>query len=84
MKSGYSSRTDRQNTEKEVKEMDGKHLNFYRERCPQKHLCKAVKNCPMGALKQEGKKAPVFEPGLCTACGQCAGLCPKKVFVIEA
>ena len=58
-------------------------LNVMRERCPQKHLCKAVKSCPMGALQQEGKKAPTFDPSLCNACGTCAGLCPKKVFVLE-
>jgi heterodisulfide reductase subunit A-like polyferredoxin len=55
-----------------------------RERCPQKHLCKAVKNCPMGALQQDGKKAPTIDSSLCNTCGTCTGLCPKKVFVLEA
>lgn len=64
--------------------MEEKILTVIRERCPQKHICKAVLNCPVGALRQVGKAAPTFEAALCSSCGKCTGLCPKKVFVLEA
>jgi len=54
-----------------------------RERCPQKHICKAVKSCPMGALTQDGKCAPIIDYTKCSTCGTCIGLCIKKVFVME-
>lgn len=58
-------------------------MNILRERCPQKHICKAVKNCPAKAITQEGKKAPEMNKELCNGCGTCASLCPKNVFIIE-
>ncbi len=48
------------------------------ERCPQNHPCPSVKVCPVGALAQEGVKAPVVIEEKCVDCGKCSDFCPKK------
>lgn len=50
------------------------------ERCPQNHPCPSVKVCPVGALKQEGFKAPTVDEDLCIDCGNCVDYCPMGAF----
>lgn len=51
-------------------------------KCPQNHLCPAVKVCPMGALSQEGFQAPIIDYDKCIACGICADSCGKQALQI--
>ncbi|MEG1896132.1 MAG: 4Fe-4S binding protein [Oscillospiraceae bacterium] len=52
-------------------------------KCPQNHPCPAVKVCPVGALVQEGFKAPTVVEDKCISCGKCSNFCPKKALVLE-
>jgi Fe-S-cluster-containing hydrogenase component 2 len=47
-------------------------------RCPQDHACPALSVCPVGALKQDGFKAPEVDQELCIDCGACTALCPYR------
>ncbi|HUW64233.1 MAG TPA: 4Fe-4S binding protein [Spirochaetia bacterium] len=47
-------------------------------RCPQNHSCPSVRICPVGALKQEGYKAPAVDMDKCIECEQCVSFCPMK------
>lgn len=44
-------------------------------RCPQNHPCPAVRVCPVGALSQDGHRAPTVDLAKCTDCGKCARYC---------
>ncbi|NLI90913.1 MAG: 4Fe-4S binding protein [Peptococcaceae bacterium] len=45
-------------------------------RCPQNHPCPSVKVCPVGALIQQGYKAPKVDTTKCTECQKCVKFCP--------
>lgn len=60
-----------------------KRLRVIVENCPQNHRCPSVKICPVGALTQEGKSAPVVDEEKCIRCGKCSNFCPKKALVLE-
>jgi ferredoxin len=53
------------------------------ERCPQNHPCPAVVVCPVGALSQEGHKAPTVDEDACIDCGKCSDFCPRRALVLE-
>ena len=38
-----------------------------------------AKNCPVGAISGEDKKAYIINQDKCTKCGICLDVCPKKV-----
>lgn len=61
----------------------GKKLRVNKSRCPQNHLCPAVKVCPKGALIQSGFKAPVVDQDKCISCGKCVRFCPMKALTLE-
>lgn len=42
-------------------------------------LGSCVKKCVFGALSLNDQGLPVVDKELCTGCGQCAAICPKKV-----
>ena len=67
---------------KEGKEMEKK-LKIIINNCPQNHKCPVVKVCPVGALSQEGFKAPEINYDKCIKCGKCSNFCPKKALVLE-
>jgi len=52
-------------------------------KCPQNHVCPALRVCPTGALVQEGHKAPYVLEDKCIDCGKCAKYCFRGVFVPE-
>lgn len=52
-------------------------------RCPQNHPCPSVKICPVGALVQEGYKAPQVLADKCIDCGKCSDFCPKQALLLE-
>ena len=58
-------------------------IRVIEENCPQNHPCPAVPECPVGALTQEGFKAPVVDEDTCTDCGKCAEVCPRGALVLE-
>ncbi|WP_083811233.1 4Fe-4S binding protein [Syntrophobotulus glycolicus] len=47
-----------------------------KNRCPQNHPCPSIRVCPVGALKQQGYKAPTVDAAKCTECGKCVSYCP--------
>jgi len=47
-----------------------------KSRCPQNHPCPSVKICPVGALKQQGFKAPEVDMDKCIQCKKCVNYCP--------
>ena len=53
-------------------------LNIDSSRCPQSHRCPAVSVCPVGALTQNGNKAPKVKKDACIKCGKCTRYCAYK------
>ncbi|HAD83054.1 TPA: 4Fe-4S ferredoxin [Candidatus Edwardsbacteria bacterium] len=45
------------------------------EYCPQNHRCPSLRVCPVGAIKQDGFKAPYIDQDRCTNCGHCLQSC---------
>jgi ferredoxin len=57
-------------------------LNVRENRCPQNHLCPAVRVCPFGALTQRGVGAPAVDLSKCTGCGKCVRVCPTGALLL--
>lgn len=57
-------------------------LKVITQNCPQNHPCPSVRICPVGALKQEGFKAPTIDLTTCIKCGKCTAFCPRKALVL--
>ncbi len=51
-------------------------IYVYKAKCPQDHVCPAMRVCPVSALSQEGFDAPVVDKDKCIECGACSRLCP--------
>lgn len=51
-------------------------------RCPQNHPCPALKVCPVGAISQEGYKAPKIDQKKCIKCGKCSTFCPMRALIL--
>jgi Fe-S-cluster-containing hydrogenase component 2 len=60
-----------------------KTLKVIKHRCPQNHPCPSVRVCPVGALTQEGFKAPVVDQDKCTKCGKCVRFCPMRALALS-
>lgn len=41
-----------------------------------------VNACPFGAITMNGEDLPVVNEEKCAACGECAAICPKKLFTL--
>ena len=54
------------------------------ERCPQNHLCPAIRVCPVDAIHQAGYRAPTVDLTVCISCGKCVRACPMGVFQVVA
>lgn len=51
-------------------------VSVEQSRCPQNHICPAVKVCPVGALHQNGFSAPEVDNMKCIDCEKCTRFCP--------
>ncbi len=51
-------------------------LDVVKKRCPQNHMCPAVRVCPVGALSQNGMSAPIVDQDKCIMCEKCVRFCP--------
>jgi len=65
------------------KNKQDKILKVIKERCPQNHPCPSVRVCPVGALKQEGFRAPTVDHEKCIKCNKCVKFCPRMALVLE-
>ncbi len=45
------------------------------QRCPQNHPCPSIRVCPVGALTQNGYRAPQVDNDKCIDCGACTSYC---------
>ena len=61
-----------------------KTLVVNKKRCPQNHACPAVRVCPVGALTQNGYKAPIVNADKCIKCGKCVRFCPMRALTLSA
>lgn len=52
-------------------------------RCPQNHPCPSIRVCHIGALKQQGVKAPTVDEDVCTKCGKCVRYCPMGALQLQ-
>ncbi|MBF0125301.1 MAG: hydrogenase iron-sulfur subunit, partial [Magnetococcales bacterium] len=51
--------------------------SFRREGCTQCKRC--TEECPYGAINEDEKGNPLFNPTRCRRCGTCMGACPQKI-----
>jgi len=56
-------------------------ITVNKNRCPQNHPCPAIRVCPVGALSQQGYKAPIVDDEKCISCGKCVSFCPMKALM---
>lgn len=63
------------------KPLEDKVLEVIDKRCPQNHTCPSVRVCPVGALSQEGYRAPTVDMSKCIKCGKCTKSCPLRALV---
>jgi Fe-S-cluster-containing hydrogenase component 2 len=56
-------------------------MTVFTARCPQNHPCPMVPVCPVGAIQQDGVKAPTIDADKCIDCGKCVKGCPMRAFV---
>ncbi len=48
------------------------------KRCPQNHRCPAIRQCPVGAITQEGYGLPAIDEDKCLHCSKCVKYCPMR------
>lgn len=58
-------------------------LSIDSSRCPQSHRCPAVSVCPVGALSQNGNKAPKVKKNACIKCGKCTRYCAYRAIQLK-
>ncbi|MEO5376337.1 MAG: FAD-dependent oxidoreductase [Magnetococcus sp. DMHC-6] len=51
--------------------------SFRQEGCTQCKRC--TEECPFGAINEDAKGNPLFNPTRCRRCGTCMGACPQKI-----
>jgi len=59
-----------------------KEIKVLKERCPQNHICPAVRVCPVKAINQVGFNAPTIDKNKCIKCGLCVKFCPMKAIIM--
>ena len=60
-----------------------KNLVVVNSKCPQHHPCPSIRVCPVGALKQQGVKAPTVDNDVCIKCAKCVNYCPKGALLLQ-
>lgn len=60
-----------------------KTLTVNKNRCPQNHVCPAIRVCPVDALVQIGFSAPGVDMEKCIACGKCVRYCPMGALNLQ-
>jgi Fe-S-cluster-containing hydrogenase component 2 len=68
---------------KETVDVQEKTLVVVKARCPQNHMCPAVRVCPVGALSQNGFSAPQVDFDKCIRCGKCVHFCPMRALRLQ-
>jgi len=63
--------------------LSDKVLTVNKARCPQNHKCPSIRVCPVGALSQDGYKAPVVDMDKCIKCGKCVRFCPMRALSLN-
>lgn len=58
-------------------------ISVDKNRCPQNHVCPAIKVCPANALSQEGFSAPAVDKEKCIECGACSNFCPMGALQLK-
>ncbi len=56
---------------------DGSYPSFLLQRCTQCKRCTV--ECPFGAIDEDEKGTPKFNPTRCRRCGVCMGACPERI-----
>ncbi|MBN2528080.1 MAG: hydrogenase iron-sulfur subunit [Deltaproteobacteria bacterium] len=51
--------------------------DFFMQRCTQCKRC--TEECPYGALNEDAKGTPLYNPTRCRRCGICLGACPERI-----
>lgn len=64
-------------------DINEKALVVNKQRCPQDHLCPAIKVCPVGAISQQGFNAPDIDMDKCIKCGKCVQFCPMRALSLD-
>ncbi len=59
-------------------------ISVDRKRCPQNHVCPAIKVCLVGALSQTGFDTPEADKEKCIECGKCSSFCPMGALQLES
>ncbi len=68
-------------TADQIKGRANRVVKVIKERCPQNHICPAIKVCPVNAIKQAGFAAPAIKEEICIKCGKCTDFCPMEALV---
>ena len=56
-------------------------MNINPQKCPQNHVCPAIKVCPVETISQKGHGLPVIDESKCINCDACADFCPMKAIM---
>ena len=59
-------------------------LKVNKNKCPQNHICPAIRVCPVGAISQKGYDLPTVDMNKCIRCGRCVDFCPKGALTLES
>jgi quinone-modifying oxidoreductase, subunit QmoB len=61
---------------------DRETADFFMQRCT---LCKrCTEECPYGALNEDEKGTPLYNPTRCRRCGVCLGACPERIVSFDS
>ncbi len=56
--------------------------DFFMQRCTQCKRC--TEECPYGALNEDEKGTPLYNPTRCRRCGVCLGACPERIVSFDS
>ncbi len=56
---------------------DISYADFFMQKCTQCKRC--TEECPFGAINEDEKGNPLYNPTRCRRCGVCVGACPERI-----